>query len=361
MYPLQDPSGAPFPSLDSPGKAIRGPQLPLWKPFPNQDSDLPALNGTDSELHIPRVCQWSGQSPEPPGAIRAADARSGQRRRPLFSPGSEHRQDTLKNEPRPLYSSRSSMNPEMPPSSPLAAAPALGFPAAPSAVSRPSADSPPPRRRRAAPDPRAGERLLPNRPPRPSSYSHPISSASKTSPLPDAAAATASTAAAAVRPRRKLTRTPRRAMAMNSPDLGRTQPCSQTQPRRWRAQRRSRPAHCYLSCPHRLSSSSLPLPLGKPGWEAYRDQGSKCDGPGELVPVWRNNRITVRHISGIWHGRYGRTEHTLACALIRCKNQPQGYVTFGRNFLARTMSELLVSLKTHLTYGLLPPQCGRSC
>ncbi|CAN0005233.1 unnamed protein product [Rangifer tarandus platyrhynchus] len=53
-----DPSDAPFPSLDSPGKAIRGPQQPIWKPFPNQDSDLSVPSGTGSELHIPRVCEF---------------------------------------------------------------------------------------------------------------------------------------------------------------------------------------------------------------------------------------------------------------------------------------------------------------
>ncbi|KAG8510419.1 TRAF family member-associated NF-kappa-B activator, partial [Galemys pyrenaicus] len=71
-YPLQDPSGAPFPSLDSPGKAIRGPQQPLWKPFPNQDSDLPVLNGTDSELHIPRVCEFC-QAVFPPSITSRGD------------------------------------------------------------------------------------------------------------------------------------------------------------------------------------------------------------------------------------------------------------------------------------------------
>uniref|UniRef100_A0A8C0WSB5 Uncharacterized protein n=1 Tax=Castor canadensis TaxID=51338 RepID=A0A8C0WSB5_CASCN len=50
-FPFQDLSEVPFPSLDSPG--IRGPQKPLWKPFPNQDSDLVVPSGTDSELHIP--------------------------------------------------------------------------------------------------------------------------------------------------------------------------------------------------------------------------------------------------------------------------------------------------------------------
>ncbi|XP_008843969.1 TRAF family member-associated NF-kappa-B activator [Nannospalax galili] len=57
-FPLQDPSDAPFPSMDSPGKAVRGPQQPFWKPFPNQDSDLVVLSGTDSELLKPRVCEF---------------------------------------------------------------------------------------------------------------------------------------------------------------------------------------------------------------------------------------------------------------------------------------------------------------
>lgn len=57
--PLEDLSDTPFPSLDSPGKAIRGPQQPVWKPFPNQDSDLSSvLSRTGSELHIPRVCEF---------------------------------------------------------------------------------------------------------------------------------------------------------------------------------------------------------------------------------------------------------------------------------------------------------------
>lgn len=57
--PLEDLSHTPFPSLDSPGKAIRGPQQPVWKPFPKQDSDLSSvLSRTGSELHIPRVCEF---------------------------------------------------------------------------------------------------------------------------------------------------------------------------------------------------------------------------------------------------------------------------------------------------------------
>ncbi|XP_036174521.1 TRAF family member-associated NF-kappa-B activator isoform X2 [Myotis myotis] len=57
--PLEDLSHTPFPSLDSPGKAVRGPQQPVWKPFPNQDSDLSSvLSRTGSELHIPRVCEF---------------------------------------------------------------------------------------------------------------------------------------------------------------------------------------------------------------------------------------------------------------------------------------------------------------
>ncbi|XP_063115225.1 TRAF family member-associated NF-kappa-B activator isoform X2 [Cavia porcellus] len=71
-FPLQDPSDAPFPSLDSPGKAIRGPQQPLWNPFPNQDSDLLAQNDTDSELHIPRVCEFC-QAVFPPSIMSRGD------------------------------------------------------------------------------------------------------------------------------------------------------------------------------------------------------------------------------------------------------------------------------------------------
>uniref|UniRef100_A0AAA9RXB9 TRAF family member associated NFKB activator n=1 Tax=Bos taurus TaxID=9913 RepID=A0AAA9RXB9_BOVIN len=71
-FPLQDPSDAPFPSLDSPGKAIRGPQQPIWKPFPNQDSDLSVLSGTGSELHIPRVCEFC-QAVFPPSITSRGD------------------------------------------------------------------------------------------------------------------------------------------------------------------------------------------------------------------------------------------------------------------------------------------------
>ncbi|KAM4859010.1 TRAF family member-associated NF-kappa-B activator isoform 2-T5 [Thomomys bottae] len=71
-FPLQDPSDAPFPSLDSPGKAVRGPQQPLWKPFSNQDSDLKVLSGSDSELHIPRVCEFC-QAVFPPSITSRRD------------------------------------------------------------------------------------------------------------------------------------------------------------------------------------------------------------------------------------------------------------------------------------------------
>lgn len=71
-FPLQDPSSVPFPSLDSPGKAIRGPQQPVWKPFPNEDCDLSVLNGTDSELHIPRLCEFC-QAVFPPSITARAD------------------------------------------------------------------------------------------------------------------------------------------------------------------------------------------------------------------------------------------------------------------------------------------------
>ncbi|XP_013374208.1 PREDICTED: TRAF family member-associated NF-kappa-B activator isoform X2 [Chinchilla lanigera] len=71
-FPLQDPSDAPFPSLDSPGKAIRGPQQPLWNPFPNQDSDLLAQSDTDSELHPPRVCEFC-QAVFPPSIMSRGD------------------------------------------------------------------------------------------------------------------------------------------------------------------------------------------------------------------------------------------------------------------------------------------------
>ncbi|KAM5266720.1 TRAF family member-associated NF-kappa-B activator isoform 3-T8 [Hipposideros larvatus] len=72
-FQLQDLSDAPFPSLDSPGKAIRGPQQPVWKPFPNQDRDLSSvLSGTGSELHIPRVCEFC-QAVFPPSITSRGD------------------------------------------------------------------------------------------------------------------------------------------------------------------------------------------------------------------------------------------------------------------------------------------------
>ncbi|XP_038302808.1 TRAF family member-associated NF-kappa-B activator isoform X3 [Canis lupus baileyi] len=70
---LQDPSDVPFASFDSPGKAIRGPQQPIWKPFPNQDSDLSSvLGGRDSELPIPRVCEFC-QAVFPPSITSRGD------------------------------------------------------------------------------------------------------------------------------------------------------------------------------------------------------------------------------------------------------------------------------------------------
>ncbi|XP_069878217.1 TRAF family member-associated NF-kappa-B activator isoform X2 [Dipodomys merriami] len=71
-FPLQDPIDAPFPSLDSPGKAIRGPQQPLWKPFSNQDSDLEVLSDSFSEFHIPRVCEFC-QAVFPPSITSRGD------------------------------------------------------------------------------------------------------------------------------------------------------------------------------------------------------------------------------------------------------------------------------------------------
>ncbi|XP_036109904.1 TRAF family member-associated NF-kappa-B activator isoform X2 [Molossus molossus] len=72
-FPHQDLSDAPFPSLDSPGKAIRGPQQTVWKPFPNQDSDLSSvLSGTGSELLVPRVCEFC-QAVFPPSITSRGD------------------------------------------------------------------------------------------------------------------------------------------------------------------------------------------------------------------------------------------------------------------------------------------------
>ncbi|XP_049743256.1 TRAF family member-associated NF-kappa-B activator isoform X2 [Elephas maximus indicus] len=71
-FPLQDPSNGPFPSFDPSGRAIRGPQQPVWKPYPNEDSDLLVLSGTDSELHIPRVCEFC-QAVFPPSITSRGD------------------------------------------------------------------------------------------------------------------------------------------------------------------------------------------------------------------------------------------------------------------------------------------------
>ncbi|XP_037706532.1 TRAF family member-associated NF-kappa-B activator isoform X1 [Choloepus didactylus] len=71
-YPLQDPSDIPYPSLDSSGRAVRGPQQPVWKPYPIQDSGLLILSGTDSELHIPRVCEFC-QAVFPPSITSRGD------------------------------------------------------------------------------------------------------------------------------------------------------------------------------------------------------------------------------------------------------------------------------------------------
>ncbi|XP_064143129.1 TRAF family member-associated NF-kappa-B activator isoform X2 [Loxodonta africana] len=71
-FPLQDPSDGPFPSFDPSGRAIRGPQQPVWKPYPNEDSDLLVLSGTDSELHIPRVCEFC-QAVFPPSITSRGD------------------------------------------------------------------------------------------------------------------------------------------------------------------------------------------------------------------------------------------------------------------------------------------------
>lgn len=71
-FPLQDPPDAPFPSLDSPGKAVRGPQQPFWKPFLNQDTDLVVLTGTDSERLKPQVCEFC-QEPFPPSMTSRGD------------------------------------------------------------------------------------------------------------------------------------------------------------------------------------------------------------------------------------------------------------------------------------------------
>ncbi|XP_007494318.1 TRAF family member-associated NF-kappa-B activator isoform X3 [Monodelphis domestica] len=68
----QDTSEVLFASPDSPGRAVRGPQQPLWKPYPNQENDLLALSSTDSELHIPQVCEFC-QAVFPPSITSTGD------------------------------------------------------------------------------------------------------------------------------------------------------------------------------------------------------------------------------------------------------------------------------------------------
>ncbi|XP_016051785.1 PREDICTED: TRAF family member-associated NF-kappa-B activator isoform X3 [Miniopterus natalensis] len=72
-FPLQKLSDAPCPSLDSPGKAIRGPQQPIWKPSPNQGSDLSSvLSRKGSELNISQVCEFC-QTVFPPSGTSRGD------------------------------------------------------------------------------------------------------------------------------------------------------------------------------------------------------------------------------------------------------------------------------------------------
>ncbi|XP_044522504.1 TRAF family member-associated NF-kappa-B activator isoform X2 [Gracilinanus agilis] len=68
----QDTPEVLFASPDSPGRAVRGPQQPLWKPYPNQENDLLALSSTDSELHIPQVCEFC-QAVFPPSITSTGD------------------------------------------------------------------------------------------------------------------------------------------------------------------------------------------------------------------------------------------------------------------------------------------------
>ncbi|XP_074071959.1 TRAF family member-associated NF-kappa-B activator isoform X2 [Macrotis lagotis] len=68
-----DSPEALFTSPDSPGRAVRGPQQPLWKPYPNQENDLLAqYSSTDSELHIPQVCEFC-QAAFPPSITSTGD------------------------------------------------------------------------------------------------------------------------------------------------------------------------------------------------------------------------------------------------------------------------------------------------
>ncbi|XP_027721640.1 TRAF family member-associated NF-kappa-B activator isoform X3 [Vombatus ursinus] len=69
---VQDTPEVLFASPDSPGRAVRGPQQPLWKPYPNQENDLLALSSTDSELHKPQVCEFC-QAVFPPSITSRGD------------------------------------------------------------------------------------------------------------------------------------------------------------------------------------------------------------------------------------------------------------------------------------------------
>ncbi|XP_072468242.1 TRAF family member-associated NF-kappa-B activator isoform X2 [Notamacropus eugenii] len=69
---VQDTPEVLFASPDSPGRAVRGPQQPLWKPYPNQENDLLALSSTDSELLKPQVCEFC-QAVFPPSITSRGD------------------------------------------------------------------------------------------------------------------------------------------------------------------------------------------------------------------------------------------------------------------------------------------------
>ncbi|XP_074159398.1 TRAF family member-associated NF-kappa-B activator isoform X3 [Sminthopsis crassicaudata] len=69
---IQDDPKVLFAPADSPGRAVRGPQQPFWKPYPNQENDLFALSSTDSELHIPQVCEFC-QAVFPPSITSTGD------------------------------------------------------------------------------------------------------------------------------------------------------------------------------------------------------------------------------------------------------------------------------------------------
>uniref|UniRef100_A0A8C8RH60 TRAF family member associated NFKB activator n=1 Tax=Pelusios castaneus TaxID=367368 RepID=A0A8C8RH60_9SAUR len=58
MYANQDASEVNFASSEAPGRAVRGPQQPFWKPYHTHDDNLLAQGDTDSELNQSGICEF---------------------------------------------------------------------------------------------------------------------------------------------------------------------------------------------------------------------------------------------------------------------------------------------------------------